>query len=115
MQHTFGKEPCEGCKQVNAEYNRYFFNEMIDFINWRELWFFVILLLICYLTMGWIGIPIGLAVHWLSACLEGGAISDAFHDYPDEEPSEIKCVAGKKNCEICDKDGELKSSELEAR
>lgn len=99
--HTFG-EPCKECLEFTMkDYLKHCWREMIDFIRWRELAILTVMLVVCFLILGWLGIFIGLVLYYLQGTMQGGAVADIFNEYPPEVIEESKCIAGKKDCKIC--------------
>ncbi len=73
-----------------------------DMIRFREIGFMIVLFFFCIGMFGlWLGSLIGLAIHFLTAHLEGGAVADILGEFPKEKFPPNTCSADIKDCQIC--------------
>lgn len=91
--------------QNEKEYFRYLWEGFKEGISWNEIAVTVIELTIGYILLGWVGIILAVMFGYMTWRVASPAV---YTGYTKEEPVyESKCVAGHKDCEICDKNGDF--------
>lgn len=94
-----GKEDCEVCNNM-MPYKEYLYKGFKDFVRWKEIRFWIYVIIIFILIFGWWGILWGQIAWMLMACNANGGFLIRTFDLPED-------IIGKPKtfyCSICQKE-----------